>query len=638
MRYTVLPALLLLSALTVACGRVTQADPPKPAAAPPFEQSAYLWTQATDPDLGGTGDWGMYKSWLNVSRLGAETDPGGWGSWADTTEGNYNYHWGDQQTRHGVAALPDILLGIGSMPYDPIQSHSWNEKLAWAGKTWQLEADNDPATMAHFVTLGNNIIKWNYKSVIIRMDYEFDGGWDPYGNLNVMPGMPGNFIKAWQNVVTTVRSTVKAKDPSIKVKFLWNPTDANVQIETAKFYPGDAYVDYIGFDNYDADYSGVYKSGVQPDAATQQAAWTKSVKPRVQWFADFASAANASPGNPKSRNGYVAGRSVPLIVGEWGLWQVDAKGRPAGGDDPTYIQNMYDWMTTHNVYMECYFETPSDGVSTLWPGGYPAPGANPSWGTRGTSYPLAAAKYLQLFGKVHPPSVPTVPTGPSATAGIGKVLLTWQMSGGTPSPSYSVYRGLSADGVSAKPIATNVKSTSYLDSGLRDGTTYFYKVKAVNRVGASAPTGPASAVAGVPANYLLNGGFESGDTVLWSVKVGDNPRASYVEKRDAGVAHSGGYQYTHWATSPYELTLSQTASLPNGPHTVSAWVKSSGGQAACRMEVTVNGVKTVVPIVAGNSWTQISTPVNVINGSLTVGFYSKASENQWINLDDVVVK
>ena len=599
----------------------------------PFLKSAYLWTQATDTDLGGSGDWGMYKSWLGVSKLGAETDPGGWGSWGEATEGYYNNHWGDQQTRYGTDKLPEILLGIASLPYDPVQSHSWNEKLAWAGKTWQLEADNDPATMQHFVALGNNIASWHFKSVIIRMDYEFDGGWDPYGNLNVMPNMPGNFIKAWQNVVTTVRNTVKAKDPSIRVKFLWNPTDANVQVESAKFYPGDAYVDYIGFDNYDFDYTGVYKTGVQPDAATQQAAWTKSIEPRMQWFADFASAAN-----PYNRNGSVAGRSVPLIVGEWGLWQVDPKGRPAGGDDPVYIQNTYDWMKTHNVYMECYFETPSDGVSTLWPGGYPAPGGNPSWGTSGTPYPKAAAKYLQLFGEARPPSVPTVPTKPSATAGIGKVLVAWQMSGGTPSPSYSVYRGLSADAVSTKPLATGLKTTSYLDSGLSDGKAYFYTVKAVNSLGASAPTLPVSAVAGVPANYLLNGDFETGDTAMWATKAVANPRASYVEKRDAGVAHSGSYQYTHWATSPYEVSLSQTTALPNGKHTVSAWVKSSGGQAVCQMEVTTGGVKTVIPITAGNGWTLISTPVSVTGGSLTVAFYSKASENQWINLDDVVVK
>ncbi len=360
----------------------------------PFIQSAYLWTQATDTDLGGNGDWGMYRSWLGLSRLGAESDPGGWSKWGDTSEGWYNNRWGEQQTRVGIKALPEILLGIGSMPYDPESSHSWEQKLAWADKQWQLEADNDPAVMQHFVNLGNNIVDWKYKSVIIRLDYEFDGGWDPYGNLNAMHGMPGNFIKSWQNVVTTVRKAVAARDPKIKVKFLWNPTDANVQVSVAKFYPGDAFVDYIGFDNYDSDYTGIYKPGVQPDAATQQLAWEKSIKPRIQWFADFASAANAL-----KRNGAIAGRSVPLIVGEWGLWQVAPNGRGAGGDDPGYIQNMFDWMKTHNVYMECYFEAPADGVSTLWPGGFPKPGSgNHSWGDKGSPYPRAAALYRKLFG------------------------------------------------------------------------------------------------------------------------------------------------------------------------------------------------------------------------------------------------
>ena len=367
----------------------------RPAAADtPFVASAYLWTQATDADLSGNGDWRMYKAWLGTSRLGAESDPGGWGSWADTTEGWNNNHWGDQQTRYGTRVLPDILVGMGAMPYDSTNSASWDQKLAWANKQWQLEANNDPALMQHFVNLGNHIVDWHFKSIILRMDYEFDGGWDPYGNLNVMSGMPDNFIKAWQNIVTTVRKTVAARDPKIKVKFLWNPTDSNVQIQSSKFYPGDAYVDYIGFDSYDADYTGVYKSGVQPDAATQQKAWTNSIRPRIQWFADFASAANSG-----KRNGAVKGRSVPLIVGEWGLWQVAKGGRGAGGDDPSYIQNMYEWMVSHNVYTECYFETPADGVSTLWPGGYPkGVSGNHSWGTAGTPYPKAAALYRRLFG------------------------------------------------------------------------------------------------------------------------------------------------------------------------------------------------------------------------------------------------
>ena len=228
----------------------------------PFLQSAYLWTQATDTELGGNGDWIIYKAWLGLSRLGAESDPGGWGSWADTCEGWNNDKWGDQQTKYGARVLPEILLRIGSMPYDSTPGATWEQKLKWEDKQWQLEAKNDPTVMQHFVNLGNHIVDWHYKSVIIRLDYEFDGGWNPYGNLNVMSDMPGNFIKSWQNIVTTVRKTVKARDPKIKVKFLWNPTDSNVQVQSSKFYPGDAYVDYIGFYNYDSDYTGIYKSGV----------------------------------------------------------------------------------------------------------------------------------------------------------------------------------------------------------------------------------------------------------------------------------------------------------------------------------------------------------------------------------------
>ena len=637
LKYCAFSALLLLLVVAPSpfCVRPAAAQAPANGAKTspvPFEEAAYLWTQGTDSDLGGDGDWGQYKAWLGLPKLGAETDPGGWSTWADTTEGNYNYHWGEQQTRYGTGTLPDILLGIGTMPYDTTASDSWDQKMAWESRMWQNEANNDPETMAHFVNLGKNIVKWNYKSVIIRMDYEFDGGWDPYGNLNVMGGMPGNFIKAWQNIVTTVRKTVHDANPDIKVKFLWNPTDANVQVSSASFYPGDAYVDYIGFDNYDADYSGIYKAGVQPDEVTEQKAWTNSVGKRVQWFADFASAAN-----PGSRNGYIAGRSVPLIAGEWGLWQVDPNGRPAGGDDPSYIQNMYNWMTTHNVYMESYFETPSDGRSTLYPGGYPKLGGNPSWGTSGSPYPRSAALYRKLFGQPVKPFAPSVPAALSAVPGFKYAALSWGQSSADPMPTYTVYRGTAAGG--STPVASGLTTTAFMDKGLNNGETYFYKVQAVNSAGASAFTPPAAVKPAIPDNFVQNGGFESGDLSPWQVSPDSTPGASYAENNDNRIhVHSGSRQYTHWANSPYEATLFQNIALPNGPRTVSAWVKCSGGQDVCQMVVTANGVKTVVPIPAAADWTQVSTPVNVTNGAVTVGFHSKAAAGQWINIDDVAVK
>ncbi|BDI32539.1 hypothetical protein CCAX7_45900 [Capsulimonas corticalis] len=603
----------------------------------PFIQSAYLWTQGTDTDLSGSGDWGMYRQWLGVKRLGAESDPGGWDTWANATEGWNNNHWGDQQTRYGVKTLPEVLLSIASTPYSP---HGYD--TAWEGEQWRLEAENDPATMQHFVNLANNIVAWNYKSVIIRMDYEFDGGWIPYGNLNAIPGMPGNFNKAWRNIVTTVRDTVKAKNPNIKVKFLWNPTDANVQIETAKFYPGDAYVDYIGFDNYDYDYSGVYKSGVQPDAATQQLAWTKSILPRIQWFADFASAAN-----PKNRNGYLAGRSVPLIVGEWGMWQISATGRPAGGDDPAYIQNMYDWMSSHNVYMECYFETPSDGVSTLWPGGYPKPGSgNHSWGAKGTAYPKAAAKYRELFSDdggaaaaaLAASRPPGAPTGLAAAPASRRVTLSWDSAPGA--TLYKVFRGTSAGPKSTVAVAST-KSPSFTDSGLTNGVHYFYKVRAFNAKGAGGYSAPIGVTPNLPENYLANAGFETGSLNDWTVDVGGGgANDCFAQHCGAKDAHSGEWELTHWSGASYEITTRQRVAVPNGKHSVSAWIKSSGGQAACAMRVSgyhgADAAKIDIP--ASGGWRKIATTVNVTSGVLEVSFHDSAAANQWLNVDDVVVK
>ena len=148
-----------------------------------------------------------------------------------------------------------------------------------------------------------------------------------------------------------------------------------------------------------------------------------------------------------------------------------------------------------------------------------------------------------------------------------------------------------------------------------------------------------SVVAGLPANYVQNSGFETGSLSPWSLWVGSNGNAAFAQNCGTAQAHSGTWEFTDWSSSPYQLTLYQNLTVPNGTHTVSAWIKSSGGQATCRMEVNYNGgSQTLVNIPASAGWTQISTTVNVTNGSLGVAFYSSAAGNQWLNVDDVVVK
>jgi len=82
------------------------------------------------------------------------------------------------------------------------------------------------------------------------------------------------------------------------------------------------------------------------------------------------------------------------------------------------------------------------------------------------------------------------PTGLTATAGDRAVTLKWTSVQG--SISYSVYQGTSAGSYGASPIAT-VSSASYTVTGLANGTTYYYIIKANNATGTSNTSNEASA-------------------------------------------------------------------------------------------------------------------------------------------------
>ena len=93
-----------------------------------------------------------------------------------------------------------------------------------------------------------------------------------------------------------------------------------------------------------------------------------------------------------------------------------------------------------------------------------------------------------------PPAAPTsltaVATSPSAAR------LTWT-DASTNETGFVVER--SPDGVTFTPIATTAaNATAYDDSGLAAGTTYSYRVRAVNAVGSSAPSGVATAQTPTP--------------------------------------------------------------------------------------------------------------------------------------------
>ena len=79
---------------------------------------------------------------------------------------------------------------------------------------------------------------------------------------------------------------------------------------------------------------------------------------------------------------------------------------------------------------------------------------------------------------------PGIPASPSCTAANAQNVLNWSVppSGGL-TATYNVYRGLTPGGESGTPIMTGISTTTFTDTGLTNGTTYYYKIAAVNATG-----------------------------------------------------------------------------------------------------------------------------------------------------------
>lgn len=209
---------------------------------------------------------------------------------------------------------------------------------------------------------------------------------------------------------------------------------------------------------------------------------------------------------------------------------------------------------------------------------------------------------------------PSAPTGLTATAvSSSQINLSWNPpsnNGGSPITGYKIYRGTTSGGEGATPVATVSGSTlTYTDSGLTNGQTYYYTVKAVNSVGTSAASNEASATpaapATVPAAPTGLGAIalsSSQISLSWSAPTdnGGSPITGYEIERsanggstwttivpntgstattysDAGLAHSTTYTYRVFAINSVGTSLpSNTASATTSQQPSSINLVKSG--------------------------------------------------------------
>jgi hypothetical protein len=111
--------------------------------------------------------------------------------------------------------------------------------------------------------------------------------------------------------------------------------------------------------------------------------------------------------------------------------------------------------------------------------------------------------------------VPSAPLGLTYKTGNGYIQLNWTAptNVGTGITHYRVYRGITASGESATPIAElNGTTLSYNDTTVTNNVHYYYIVKAVNAAGSSDPSSELS----VTANVQGSGSSSTDNTLLYA--------------------------------------------------------------------------------------------------------------------------
>jgi outer membrane biosynthesis protein TonB len=253
---------------------------------------------------------------------------------------------------------------------------------------------------SYFQSIAQGLVSNNEASSIVRIGWEFNGGWYTW---SANSSDAATFVTFWQRIVDAMRSV-----SGENFKFEWCPTLGDQGVgNLANYYPGNGYVDDVAADVYDEAW-GSYPGAAQEFSNLETEAFG------LDWLSSFA-----------------AGQGKPIALGEWGLGSVPGHAGQAysadnqkvsGGDDPTFIDDMANWIATNDVIEATYFDFGSSALSPssnpnsyhaliadFGPGGVASGPAGASSSTTTTTAPPSPAPSPA-------PSTTTTTTSPPAPA------------------------------------------------------------------------------------------------------------------------------------------------------------------------------------------------------------------------------
>jgi hypothetical protein len=226
--------------------------------------------------------------------------------------------------------------------------------------------------------------------------------------------------------------------------------------------------------------------------------------------------------------------------------------------------------------------------------------------------------------RVDPVPSPGAASGLSATPGNAQVGLTWAAA--SHATGYSVHRS-TASGGPYTTVQTNVVGTSFTDTGLTNGTAYFYVVTATNAEGEGTGSNEASATpAGQPVATTTTltsapnpSTFGQSVTFTATVASGSGVPAGTVTFTEGATVWASGVTVDGTGHAAFSTTA-----LAVGSHTLTAaftgasgWADSSGTNSGSPQ--IVNPVVTTVTfnsIAAQDGWVLESNETSNAGGSL----------------------
>ncbi|MDG6220588.1 MAG: fibronectin type III domain-containing protein, partial [Candidatus Thermoplasmatota archaeon] len=226
-------------------------------------------------------------------------------------------------------------------------------------------------------------------------------------------------------------------------------------------------------------------------------------------------------------------------------------------------------------------------------------------------------------------TAPGAPRNLALTSGNAQVFLSWQApssDGGSAITGYRIYRGTTSGGT--KNLVTTVSGTSYTNTGLTNGQTYYYQVSATNNIGEGSRSAESNAipatVPGAPRNLAVtsgnaqvslswqtpssNGGSAiTGYKIYWGTTSGNLPNAISV----------AGTSYTHTDRTNGQTYYYHISAI----NTVGEGAKSSEASAIPTSDPTVPSAPQNLVATPGNETVSLSwQPPSSDGGGAITGY------------------